>query len=73
MSGVFQNTKILTPHPPHRPASVYAPAFLGGEGVGVNILEGLRYCSVFYICKYFVCDSQSASCSDDISIIFIAV
>jgi hypothetical protein len=38
MSGVFQN---IDPPPPHRPASVYPPAFgaggdtpVGGEGVG---------------------------------------
>jgi hypothetical protein len=27
---------------------------LGGEGVGVNISEDARHCSVLYICKYFV-------------------
>jgi hypothetical protein len=59
MSGVFQN---IDPPSPHRPASVYPPAFdargrthsLGGEGVGVNILEDARHSSVLYICKYFV-------------------
>jgi hypothetical protein len=41
------SSKLLTPHPPHRPASVYPPAFgaRGGHtrraerGWGVNILE----------------------------------
>jgi hypothetical protein len=51
MSEVFQNTD---PSPPHRPASVYPPAF-GAEGGhtrwvergwGVNILEDARHCSV---------------------------
>ena len=59
MSGVFQN---IDPPPPHRPASVYPPAFGAGgghtrwveRGVGVNILEKARHCSVLYKCKYFV-------------------
>ncbi len=46
----LSSSKILTPHPPLRPASVYPPAFVGGEdtlarqrgGWGVNILEGER-------------------------------
>jgi hypothetical protein len=46
MSCVFKN-KILTPHPPHRPASVYPPPLVREEdtlagrrgGWGVNILE----------------------------------
>jgi hypothetical protein len=53
MSGVFQN---IDPPTPHRPASVYPPPLsrlwcgerthsLGGEGVGVNILEDSRHCS----------------------------
>jgi hypothetical protein len=65
MSGVFQ---ILTPHPSHRPASVYPPPLvrggrthsLGGEGGGgsiFNILEDARHSSVLYICKYFVMGS----------------
>ncbi len=41
MSRVFQN---IDPPPPHRPASVYPPAFGAGGG----------HCSVLYICKYFV-------------------
>ncbi len=44
MAGVFQN---IEPPPPHRPASVYLPAFDAGGGYirwwrgggGVNILE----------------------------------
>jgi hypothetical protein len=56
------SSKILTPQPPHRPASVYTLAFgaRGGHtrwverGVGVNILEDARHSSVLYICKYFV-------------------
>jgi hypothetical protein len=59
MSGVFRN--IDTP-PPHRPASVYPPAFGAGGGRtrwverwwGVNSSEDARHCSVLYICKYFV-------------------
>jgi hypothetical protein len=64
MSVVFQN---IDPHPPHRPASVYPPAFgaggrthsLGREGVGVKSSEDARHCSVLYICKYFVPSSHS--------------
>jgi hypothetical protein len=56
------SSKILTPPLPHRPASVYPPAFggggrthpLGGEGVGVSSLEDARHCSGLCICKYFV-------------------
>jgi hypothetical protein len=59
MSGVFQK---LTPHPPHRLASVYPPPFGAGgghtrwmdRGWGVNILEDARHRSVLYIHKYFV-------------------
>jgi hypothetical protein len=59
MAGV---SKILTPHPPHRPASVYPPPLVRGEdtlargrgGWGVNILEDVRHSSVLYVCKYFV-------------------
>ncbi len=48
--------------PPHRPASVYPPAFGAGgghtrwvvRGWGVNILDDARHCFVLYICKYFV-------------------
>ncbi len=43
MSGVFQNID-----PP--------PTRLVERGVGVNILEDARHCSVLYICKYFVTD-----------------
>jgi hypothetical protein len=67
MSGDFQN---IDPPPPHRPASVYPPAFgtghtPGGEGGGgVNILEDARHCSVLYIrkvlcgCTLLVLDSR---------------
>ncbi len=55
------SSKILTPHPPHRPASVYPPPLERGEDMsrwvergGVNILEDARHSSVLYICKYFV-------------------
>jgi hypothetical protein len=56
------SSKILTPHPPLRPANVYPPAFGAGEdtlagwrgGWGVNILEDARHSSVLYVCKYFV-------------------
>jgi hypothetical protein len=55
MSGAVRN---IDPPPPHRPASVYQRRgrthSLGGEGVGVNILEDSRHCSVLYICKCFV-------------------
>jgi hypothetical protein len=52
------SSEILTPSPPHRPASVYLPAFgagggdtlAGGEGVGVNSSEDARHCFVLYIC-----------------------
>jgi hypothetical protein len=50
MSGVFQN---IDPTPPHRPASVYPPAFGAGGGWGANIMEDARHCSVLYIRKYF--------------------
>jgi hypothetical protein len=54
MSCVF---KILTPHPPLRPASVYPPPLLrredtlarGRGGGGVNILEDARHSSVLYL------------------------
>ncbi len=55
VSGVFQN---IDPPPPHRTASVCVPPrllcegrthSLGGEGVGVNILEEARHFSVLYI------------------------
>ncbi len=56
------SSKILTPHPPRRPASVYPPPLVRGEdtlagwrgGWGVNILEDARHSSVLYIRKYFV-------------------
>jgi hypothetical protein len=63
MSGVFRN---IDPPPPHRPArrvcSPPPPAFGAGGGCtrwvergwGVNSFEDARYCSVLYICKYFV-------------------
>jgi hypothetical protein len=44
MSGVFQN---IDPHPPHRPASVYPPAFGAACGVKTHSLgeegEGGQY------------------------------
>jgi hypothetical protein len=62
MSGVFQNIENIDHPPPHRPASVYPPAFGAGEdtlagwrgGRGVNILEDARHFSVLYIRKYLV-------------------
>jgi hypothetical protein len=60
MSVVFQN---IDPPPHHRLAShCVPPAFGAGEdtlavwrgGLGVNILEDTRHCSVLYILKYFV-------------------
>jgi hypothetical protein len=59
------SSKILTSHPPHRPASVRPPPLVRGEdtlarwrrgGGGVNILEDARHSSVLYICRYFVMD-----------------
>ncbi len=49
------SSKILTPHPPHRPASGYPPPLVRGEdtlagwrgGWGVNILKDARHSSVF--------------------------
>jgi hypothetical protein len=60
VSGVFQN---VDPPPPHRPATVYTPAFGAGEGHNrwvergweVNSSEDARHCSV--LCKYFVHDT----------------
>ncbi len=59
MSGVFQNIDPPTPSPPGECAP---PAFGAGgghtrwveRGVGVNVLEDARHCSVIYKCKYFV-------------------
>ncbi len=47
VSGVFQNTKILTPHPPFHPMSVFSPSrggthSPGGEGVGGGQYFGRR-------------------------------
>ncbi len=55
------SSKILTPTP-SPPGVCVLPCLwyggkthsLGGEGVGVNILEDARHSSVLYICKYFV-------------------
>ncbi len=66
MSGVFRN---IDHPPPHRPVSVYPPAFgaVGGHtrwverGWGVNNSEDARHCSVLYICKYFVAVIKSMS------------
>jgi hypothetical protein len=54
MSGVFQN---IDPPPPHHPG-IHS---LGGEGVGVDILEDARHSSVLYICKYILCGAYSLS------------
>ncbi len=53
VSPTLSSSKILTPHPPLRPASVYPPPLLGGGGGhtrraergggGVNILEDERH------------------------------
>jgi hypothetical protein len=59
MSVVFQN---IDPPPPSSLGECVPPRLwcggrthsLGGEGVGVNILEDARHSSVLYICKYFV-------------------
>ena len=54
------SSNMLTPHPPHGPASVVrGEDTLAGwrercMGGGVNILEDARHSSVLYICKYFV-------------------
>ncbi len=49
MAGVFQN---IDPPPPSPPGRTH---LLGGEGVGVTILE---HSSVLYVCKYFVRNMQ---------------
>jgi hypothetical protein len=61
MSGVFQNIDPPTPSPPSEcgGGGTHSP---GGEGVGVNILENARHCSVLYIRKYFV--DETFSCRD---------
>jgi hypothetical protein len=54
MSGVFQN---IDPPPPHRPASVYPPAFGAGEDTLAAIvwsLEDANTALYSIICKYFV-------------------
>jgi hypothetical protein len=56
MSGVFQN---IDPSPPGKcvPPRLWCGGTthsLGGEGIGVNILEDARHCSVLYIRKCFV-------------------
>ncbi len=57
------SSELLTPHPPHRPASVSPPHSVRGEdtlagwrGGGGSIVRKTprRHCSVLYICKYFV-------------------
>jgi hypothetical protein len=61
MSGVLRN---IDPPPPHRPASVYPPAFDAGgghtrwvkRGWGVNSSEDARHCSVLYIYVSILCD-----------------
>jgi hypothetical protein len=66
MYGVF---RTIDPPPPHRPASVYPPAFGAGGGHtrwverewGVNSSEDARHCSVLYICKSFVVNSIAHS------------
>ncbi len=58
MSGVFQNIDLPPPSPPGEcvPFRLWCGGrthSLGGEGVGVKILEDARHCSVLYICKYW--------------------
>ncbi len=68
------SSEILTPPPPHRPASVYHRAFGAGgghtrlveRGWGVNSSEDARHCSVLYICKYFVVWATRGTKSVDI-------
>jgi hypothetical protein len=58
MPGVFQNIdpppltarRVCTSPPLVRREDTLA----GGEGVGVNIMETAKHCSVLYIRKYFV-------------------
>ncbi len=65
------SSKILTPHP-RTTRRVCTPCLwggrrthsLGGEGVGVNILEDARHSSVLYICKYF----ESSICIEWVSL-----
>jgi hypothetical protein len=68
MSGVLQNTKILTSHPlTARRVCAPPPAFGArgghtrlvkkGEGGQYCILEDARHSSVLYISKYFVAEN----------------
>jgi hypothetical protein len=61
------SSKILTPHPPHRPAFGAGGDTLAGwrGGWGVYILEDVRHSSVLYVCKYFV-DAPFHGNSNDI-------
>jgi hypothetical protein len=71
MSGVFQN---IDPPPPSLPGECVPSHHwcggrthsLGGEGVGVNSLEGARHCSVLYLCKYFaaLCVNLGPECQN---------
>jgi hypothetical protein len=67
MSGVFQ--KYWPPPPPSPLGVCVPPAFGAGgghtrwveKGWGVSILEDARHCSVLYICKHFVCDTNKVN------------
>ncbi len=54
MSGVFQNIDPPPPLPPGECVPAFGHTRWVERGVGVNILEDARHCSVLYICKYFV-------------------
>jgi hypothetical protein len=64
MSGVFQNIDPPTTSPP---GECEPPAIGAGgghtrwveRGWGANILEDARHCSVLYIRKYFMKESQA--------------
>jgi hypothetical protein len=64
------SSKLLTPHPPLRPASVRGEDTLARwrGGWGVNILEGAKHSSVLIICKYFVAAPLFIPCMDQITI-----
>ncbi len=63
-SREYKSTRVqnIDPPPPHRPASVYPPAFGAGggqtlwveRGVGVSIFWKTPDTALYYICKYFV-------------------
>jgi hypothetical protein len=67
MAGVFKNIDPPTPLSARRvcPPRLWCGGrthSLGGEGVGVNILEDVRHTSVLYVCKYFVCETNVCLC-----------